>query len=529
MTVYQNSGGVTPTQLEGGRFYLVAELMIAGARLVASTSQVEIPWAAGEATISTTHLLGRSIEVSLSAGWGRAENDPPEATVDIPVTGILVDLLNAGSIGSGVRCEVFLWVEGTDYVDREIMVSGSARLVQWGAPGESIVFTIRQDLGLGEPLRMGEIDDSFGLISTIFSVEENIGRPYPFVFGRYFDSSAVRPYKVRRSEGIPYARSTGGVSTIVRVAVAGHRVQAKEVTVCASDGTSDTRPIAYRVDGTGRNVASINLVASALTVDLGTEYLIRWDVDGGALFEGGQEISRAGALIEYLLRVSGLPVDYARLSGSRMALDAYEVAGTIQEPVQILEWIGDALCSIIPMTMTSGPSGYWPWPWPTFLRSSEALAVIDPSLGDVIRDGEISLDSKGVVNEISLSYAIDLESGDPTKFVRAGGIDSDIPLGACLNSQQAYGVISEEVESVVLEDVGSATRAITALLLAKAIPRARINYDLPPSYAWLRPRQVVRVQDADVKAYGLAIVDKLVLSETGSSIEIVLVTPTGPT
>lgn len=521
------SGGITPTMLDGKVFYVVADLSIGGTQVLVATAELAIPWAAADRTLVASHYLSRPIEVSLDAGWGKAENSPPEATVEVPIVGRLLDLRDAGSLGSGVSCEVFLWVEGTDYSEREVLVSGPVRLTQWGAPGEAVVFSVRQDLGVGEPLRLGEVDDSFGLISIIDPVEENLGRPYPFVFGRAYDPSAVRPYKVRRSEGIPYARSTGTPSTIVRVAVAGHRVEATEVSVFADDGTTDTRTIEYRYDGTGRVVASVNLVASALTVDEGTTYTIRWDQDGGAFVERGEVISRAGALLEHLLRVSGLPVDYARLSGARLALDSYEVAGTIQEPVGALEWIGDALASVLPFTLTAGPSGYWPWPWPLSPRRSEAIAEIDPTRGDAVRSSELLLDASDVINEISLSYAIDLDSGDPTRHIRGGGEGSDIPLATCLNSQLAYGVKAEEVESVAIEEVGSAARAVAARLIALAEPKARISYDLAPSFAWLRPRQIVRVIDADVGAYGLAVVDQLTLSELGSSVELIVLVPTG--
>ena len=41
-----------------------------------------------------------------------------------------------------------LWIEGTDHTAREVPVTGSARLAQWGAEGEAVVFNITQEAGI---------------------------------------------------------------------------------------------------------------------------------------------------------------------------------------------------------------------------------------------------------------------------------------------------------------------------------------------------------------------------------------------
>ena len=523
-----SSGNVTPAQLTGVRYFIVADLTIGGAQILAATAELAIPWAATGRTLSASHYLSRPVEVTLDAGWGKPENAPGEAVIEIPIAGRLVELRRAGSLGSGVRCEVFLWAEGTDYTAREVLVTGAARLVQWGADGEAVVFNVRQDAGdTGAPVRIGVIDDSFATLGGGYAVEQNLGRPYPIVFGPQQSNSAVRPDPVRRSEALAYSRSTGSPSTNQRICIAGHRVEATEAVIYDDDGGTDTLPITYRQDGAGGVFATVNLLGSALSVDDGMTYSVKWSSDGGALVDEGQTLTGAGHLISYLLRAARLPVDFARLAGARAALDAYAVGGTIQEPVGALAYIGDALASVLPFTLTSGPAGWWPWPWPISPRRSEAVAEINPERGDVVRASELSLDSGAVVNDLTLAYGYDMATGEPTRTAAAGGLDSTAPLGDCINSQARYGVRSESLESVVLEAPGAAARAITARLLALAEPRARVAYDLATSYGWLRPRQIVVVSDADVGAYGVAVVDKLTLSEVGLTAELLILTPTG--
>lgn len=524
-----SSGSITPSALLGRRFFIVADLTIGGARVFAATAELAIPWANGDTTICVSHYLSRPITVTLDAGWGKSENTPGEATIESPMSGRLLDVLGSGALASGSgRCEVFLWIEGDDYDRREVLVSGPIRLAQWGAPGEAVVLSVRQDTGKDQaPIRIGVFDESFATLGGGFAVEENVGRPYPIVFGVSVQSGALSDDAVYRSEGIPYSRSTGTPSTYQRICVAGHRVEATEVWIKDSTGLYDQLPITYRQDGAGGTFATVNLVGSSLAVDEGTTYAVKWSVDGGGLVDGGRVVRGAGQLAEFLLRRSGLPVDLGRLAGARLALDAYEVAGTIQEPVGCLSYIGDALGAVLPFTLTAGPDGFWPWPWPLQPRRSEAVAHIDPERGDAVRSSEIAYDSGNTINEITTSYRFDVDRGDMTASVTIGGESTTSPLGACINSQNAQGVRAESVEAVVFEDAGAASRAAVARLAALSSPRGRVSYDLSTSYGWLRPRQIVTVNDADVGAYGVAVVDSIELSEVGSSATILILVPTG--
>jgi hypothetical protein len=269
----------------------------------------------------------------------------------------------------------------------------------------------------------------------------------------------------------------------------------------------------------------VNLVGSSLNVTKGTTYTVKWVGDGGALLDEGRALSGAGHLILYLLRAAQLPVDFGRLSGARAALDIYNVAGTIQEPVGALEYIGDALASLLPFTLTIGPQGWWAWPWPIAPRRSDAIAEINPDNGDAVRASELILDSGSLVNDLEVTYAFDMASGDTTRRTRVGGIGSETPLGACINSQAAYGARSLSLESIAVERQGSASRAVVARLAALALPKARVSYDLATSYAWLRPRQLVTLNDADVNAQGVAVVDALELSEVALNATLVIIAP----
>lgn len=522
------SGSITPEQLSGRDHYIIADLKFGNNRILAATKELAIPW--GDRTICVSHYLSRPIEVKLSAGWGKSEHEPSEASIEIPVSGLVLEYLDAGAFGAGVRCEVFLWIEGSDYEAREVLVIGQSRVTSWGAPGEALVLSIKQDQSdVGATLQIGTIDDSEASVpSTESSVPENLGRSYPIVFGVIQTESAIRFDRVRRSEALAFSEAIGS-SVVLRLVVAGHQIEATEVVVFDSDGTSDILPIVYRQDGVGRTFATVNLLGSALNQAQGTTYTVKWSEDGGALVDKGQVLYSAGHLVEWIFGRADVQVDWARVAAARSNLDSYRVAGTIQEPVSTLGYCGDAITSVLPATLTSGPSGWWVWPWPLFPKRSEAIAVFDPRNGDVAREGELVVPSGDVVNEILISFGIDQFSGEATRSIRVGGIDSEFVLEMSVESQRFYGIKSQTIESVIIEDPGCAHRVASARLAALAIPKPRISYSLSPSYAWLRPRQIVEVYDEDVQAYGVGVVDSIMISETSSSAEVILLTQTTPT
>lgn len=523
-----DAGSLTPQALARGRLFIVAELTVAGILIRAATDELAITRAATSEAVAVSRYLSRPIVVTLNAGYGEAQNEPASAQFELSILGPLADLHAAGVLLGGLgEAVVFAWVEGTDYDEREILLTGRISIGEIGPLGSALVVSVKQDdgrvsasfPGIGEVL-----DDSPASVGGATAYDGAVGTPYPFPFGRpplttgMLEAPATSP-------AIPHTivTATGDVAVLV---VAGGLVDAAQVDVFDKDGAQDALTITYRQDGRGQTFARCVLgssYAGPLNVTDGAPYLCRWTNGRGRLHDG-EPIDGAGQLIEHLLRASGRAHDAARTAGARAQLDVYKVAGCIDEPVRALDYIGDALAAVLPFTLTSGPRGFYPWPWPLNPALSEALAVLDAGEPGVSRSSELSADDGDVINEARLAFAVDRRTDATLSAFSVGAIGSgaDLELDALTASQRDHGVRVWAEESVVVYDAGTAARALIALVSVKGTPRQRVSYDLAPGLAWLRPGAIVRVTDADLSLDALAVLDTLTLSENVAGADLII-------
>ena len=397
---------------------------------------------------------------------------------------------------------------GTLYYDEEIVVAGPWRSPSYGRAGNPIRVTIgqaeTQDLGLvpfrGDPSRRSEsaliqfpnpwaalatsarytttttgidaYDNEDPAVSVVTTAtwpgptRKADGQTYPLVFGA--PGSSTRP-------GTPalYVDTTAAAEVFV---VAGHATGATTVTVWGpsvagdpgSPLTSDAG-IAVRTmeDALGTLVTVIDgpdLVNVQITAD--GLYFVSWT--GGDALPGG-----AGDVLAYMLGASTLPIDWISIATVRPRLNAYVLAGFLNEPVTPSDWVQGEILPLLPVAMDLGPKGLratlWPFldqqyqPWRRVNLDTEAA----PEAGlAVVYDTDVG------VSDVTLAYAPDVSSGNLTRRATcrlgtnaygnlAASIFGSVPAEAMESRWIWDDATAQAIASLQLRVRGNARRTVT--------------------------------------------------------------------
>jgi len=516
------------------RYYLVIELNCNGLVFYTATDYVRPVSSSTGETICIDAILESSPEVSLSEGWGESENEPPQVSFNLPLTGLVLDLKNQNLL-NGSQIGVYLWAEGQDWDSKELLCSG--RLEYTADDGDSgtlsCVVIQRLDEASGVlPLLTDRVP-----LSTISLLERQ--QFLPFVFGAAPDRSypvTIRPYPFKAEL---YTGLGEGQKVYSVLLAKGFQSPDTVNMVCTDPALANNNAdvsVVLRSD-VAPNISIVKLVTAPLgpgSDEWGLSYY--YHTSGVAMgFYRSRPLRGLGSLCASLLEGSGLALDYARINSFEEPLNSYSVAGQIDEPTNCLQYLRDAVTGTFPVTLMQGANGCWVQPWRSLIQSDIGQAFLDPEDGSCSRSSPVSRDSKDVINDLTifagycrlrgiytLQYA--LAAGRGTN--QSNQIVRKSPT--CVMSQDVYGAKVEERESVILYDLGSVGLVLEQVIEAKAFPKARVSYDLPPSMAWVRPGTLLEVYDREVRLSGLGLVDRLLLSETGPTVELVMLreTPT---
>lgn len=376
--------------------------------------------------------------------------------------------------------ELALLVEGTDYEDRLVVIDGTVQEPEWGDADEPLTFSLvaagSEDTSVWPPVE-AVIGDSTWPDATSGSV----GRTYPWVFGRPGIATDTTGATVYRPGSPAHVVDT----TTGKVLIAGHPVRAATVNlwnadaqayVIVSGGVYSTTTaqasatdftVTTEADGLGRLVAT---VAGTVALPTDQEFWVVWSADGGMANElGDGDLDTAGQLLRWWLERASQGVDAGRLAAAAGRLSGYRLAGYVDEPVGVWEWVRQELLPILPVAIVAGPTGLYP-------------VVVDPadtswnlSLEegrDYDRESRVQTDDSDIVSRVRLSWAIDAASrtyGRTT--VLTGSPDATDPEQVSdayvTISQTRIGVVEEVLESPWIHD------ARTAMLVLQQVVRAR--------------------------------------------------------
>ena len=438
------------------------------------------------------------------------------------------------------------------------MATGELSQIRDGDPWESRVRLLSGRIdapvygGDGEPMECSLIasayDDTSTLIPTTAVVgaatfpvhhEGHAGKTYPTVIGQ--------PYSHGRTGSKTGTTPGWIVNTTNRwLLVAGHRVDATQVWV--RDLTSsvtvpywEALTIVHTQDLLSRTFAYVvlpNDVTKPSHYNVDGRYMCSWDAGGGMQNRRRTgPLEGAGDVIEWALGQSTLDIDRGRMAAASDQLNAFKIAGFIDDPeVTAWEWVRANLLPILPVEIRRGPDGLYPIVHRWTATADDAIEDLDAQRDGIERDGGAEYNSSRngeVANEIRVSYSYDNDTND---YYATAVVHGDPLLGSgadlyrsshCRRSRLQSAtdqpmVYSERADLVY--DPATAARIAHWLAASKAIPSRLITYSAPIRLMYLHPGDVVTITDTDLSLVAQLCLVRGVTMEDGPTIRLRLET-----
>lgn len=449
-----------------------------------------------------------------------------EALLPVDVPAMIAD----GHDLASATGELALWLDGTTYEKRLVLVSGRVSQPEYGGIDEAIAFSLVEEPYDDTALIPGTIDR---ITTTTWpsAAEGALGAVYPIVFGapgRFMrDGAEVR---TAGSPALPivYDATLGEADTLL---IAGHRCVATEVYLWyatdAVDGTTaGPFTIVYANDGLGRECATIDVTAATAALRQAGEWWVSWS-QGDAMvspYFAGKGLTTAGEMIRYMADQGSLRWNRGRLQsaiGLGLRIDGY-----IDDQVVPWEWVTDNLLPVLPVSVTADDEGLFVVVWRHDARTEHAIDHLEVGPG-IARVGRVEYDRKPheIMNEQRIGYALNAASGDVQRqYILTPDRDAADPeqhtSAVVRSSALRYGGIrSERLDSDVIADDASAAYVAAWRAMAYGFASRLVTYEMGTERAWWDLGDVVTLTDAE-----LALVDAVALVQSMTITDVGIVT-----
>lgn len=368
----------------------------------------------------------------------------PPAPAELPVTLDLgVDVAELVAEGHDLS-----EASGELYLDGHRVLWGRAVAPVYGDPTEPtgiVRLTLRQSV----------VDDSALYPPATFVVdpktwpnapESSMGAVYPIPYG------APGAEHGAGSPGVLLEESGGAHQYVL---VSGLPVLAGSVRLIAPErDIVDDLPILHVADGRGQQVAVVDVLGTAFDADEpiedGVELWVRWTSPARS--------GRAGDVVSEMLALTSGRIDLARTAIAREQLNGYELAFFLGERCRPIEWLGDNVLDVLPMTLVQGPDGLYPAVW-RHLTERDAVAHLVIGAPDVVATSPIRYVGEPC-NDYTLRYGVRADTGDYLATAHADQTTHHVAERSVLRyrSDVHDGVWAEEQETDVVDDPGTAER-----------------------------------------------------------------------
>ena len=473
----------TEAELRVAKPLWVLDVSFAGAVWRFATEAVEI-----DAAGVTLSYLGSLSGVSFTeeSTFASPDFDLPSASVTVVFDTDIAELIQQGHDLSGATGELALWIPGTGYSDRRIVVSGRAMAASYGELGEPVSFNL-EPAWLDNSSLYPPPDALIGSSTWPLAATGSNGKAYPTVIGAPATGTSTTPIYVVDTTPSP----PGEIGLL-----AGHPVQATSVKLRTSTGLSAVVPVVPAVDGLGRAVATVDLTPyNPIT---GITFWAEWTAGGGLASPFSTELLQpAGEVIRWALEQTGLMIDRGRTIAAQGALSGYQLQGFIGETTDALEWLKADVLPLLPVSLAASADGIYPIVW-----DYDGPPVARLTAGtDCYRDGQVEYVENEIRNEISIRWAYDVSTTDYAKRTTLTGDTStavsDI-LGRNLytiTSHSRYGSRAYEIESQLVADAATAAKILGWQSRAYAYEHRSITYLCDVSLGWLQAVTFLLIPD----------------------------------
>lgn len=423
----------------------------------------------------------------------------------------IATLIEEGHDLAAARGEVSLWVRGTQWEDRLIVVDGRCREPEYGARGEPIALTVED-----EPLddRAFLVDASVNSDAWPLALDEHYGDVYPFVFGQpgVFVALDGTTYYCPGSPAICVQQTAKKAEILL---IAGHHVAANEVRVCYNTGSTsgweDEGPfsVTNTFDSVGRPCATVDVSGGSLTLQEAGEYYTAWS-GGSAAFDrfGTGAIASAGQLMRNLASMSSVKVDSAAFAALADRLP-WLVGGYVDDPeVTPLQYLQDVVLPMLPVGLMIGDSGgLGPVLWRYDATQADAVDHLEIGPG-VSRVSRVRYERvpREIAQRIHCSFAVDGATDRPHLHYELHPqrqTAEESTSAFAIASARRYVFPGEMLRSLTVElpivwSPTTAARVAHWRIRRDGYAPRLVEYDVLVDRGWLRPGDVVTITDSEL-------------------------------
>jgi hypothetical protein len=307
----------------------------------------------------------------------------------------------------------------------------------------------------------------------------------------------------------------GSPSHAVYFMIAGHEVEATNITIWDGTKTPINKTILQTLDVNGKKYSYVDMNSEAFLYPGYTslaqdavqpsEFWVSW-TDGGAkrnpfgqgLLQGGGDICR------WALMKAGIELDHGAWANAGVILNEYIFAGYINEPVDTWEWLQSYILPYLPIEVKTGEKGVYP-----VLNQFVALQNVQP-IAHLVEGAnfrqvsaiETSTDTSEIVNACTVSFALNSVKDSYAATTRIApnseNADGDAQNNFAQSSFNRYGLHEINIELPFVYERKTAHRIASDFIRAKCFPKRTIEYCAAPEFGNLRIGDVVTLSDANL-------------------------------
>jgi hypothetical protein len=436
------------TEILGKRIYFLVDIQFAGTTVRVSTDALVVPSDDGDLFYAGTaepFVVNEEIELFQIAS----------TPVSVPIAAWwpidVVAMVRRGHQLGGCRAEISQWVEGSTYEDRKILLRGRIVDPEYGADGfvncsiEENIYEDPAEIPLpGWDMREGRVTN---LAATQVLGTEDIGVPYPValgypgrdpqaVTGRTSGSRCCWISKATNRHFLLVSYGHVGAAQIDAIDQAGAPIWLNhddfttgyQFRVLAGYDDAGV-PISYVGDSTANTGDVYEGLEHGVPAGDGftptpgevVDVFASWPEGGGIRDENGRVIRKAGDVLRFLLRFANVPVDVGTFAAVAPELRAFNIDCSIDDRCKISEWLTERLLPLLPVSLCSGPAGFFPIVWKPDAGPAQALAHIDADLDPRIEVSEaVEVDTSNIYNDFTLTYGYARRTDDYLYTARLG-------------------------------------------------------------------------------------------------------------
>lgn len=392
---------------------------------------------------------------------------------------------------------ISLWVDGTNYEDRRVLISNATlEDPEFGELFEPVRFSLRTNYFDSATL----IPPASHTVTTTTWPDHDeaiTGRAYPWIFG-----TPGRTSGVGSRFGSEALRVTGGSGNNYFL-VAGHPVEPSSIVYIASKSAIGTlkgplTPYTAR-DGNGAEVSLVGPIDPAtMTIGDNEEFYVKWTQGGGRPRRHGTEaVTNAGDVLEFLLNYApDIQIDNGRTAAARDALSGIQFDFVVEEHVEIWRLLREHLLPFVPASLGTSGQGVYPIVWDRALTKNGAVLNVDAERDDWERTSNVSMEflDRSPYNVFNIRHSKNIYRGRFEGIARLDGTKTTSTAYARA-SVARYGAFEKTEEAIGIYDDAAAFQIATWWARVYGFPIRSVEYAAPIDFGWLLAGSVILFSD----------------------------------